>query len=195
MSYLRWKRYRMGGVYRLFVPSKKWNRGEAERFFWRWMKISLLLVLVVGVVVQVLATRYVLGVDGQRVGCLPWRVYFTEKAKGAPYEPKRGDLVRFSGHGMDHPGFPDGIQITKFVAGVPGDTIEVKNDRLYINGTFSGRLWLLKTLGKEGGAFDRFEVVPSGRYFLLGTTPNSYDSRYWGFVESRQIMGRAHALL
>lgn len=62
-----------------------------------------------------------------------------------------------------------GTRMVKRVAGVPGDRVETK---------------------------DGFTVVPPDRYFVLGdNTGNSYDSRYWGFVERDKIQARAEAVL
>ena len=64
----------------------------------------------------------------------------------------------------------DGRLLIKRVAGVPGDHVRL---------------------------FDGREVqVPADRYFLTGDNrDNSFDSRYWGFVDRRQILGRARAVV
>lgn len=89
----------------------------------------------------------------------------------------------------------------KRVIGMPGETVEYREDVLYVNNepieeeflidipeeelTFysSGNFSLLTLLGEE--------VVPEGHYFVLGDNRlNSRDSRSFGFVEDDSILGK-----
>ena len=89
----------------------------------------------------------------------------------------------------------DGKIIAKLVAGVPGDRVLIKNDRAYVNGQFIGELILNGKLGKSPGAFDRDEIVPEGKLFVIGTLPRSYDGRYWGFLNQDVLIGHVTPLL
>ncbi|ABO59640.1 signal peptidase I (plasmid) [Burkholderia vietnamiensis] len=131
--------------------------------------------------------HYRVGIDLTSIRCLPERLYWVKL--GAPKELKRGDVVAFfAPKGLMLPRF-DGKMIAKQIAGLPGDVITVRNDRAYVNGKLIGALILNSKLGRGPGAFDRQEVVPPGKVFLVGTMPRSYDGRYWGFLDQRELVG------
>ncbi len=127
--------------------------------------------------------------------------------------PERGDVMVFR--------FPqeESINYIKRVVGLPGDNIEYRNKRLYINGQpvpveevdgyafeesgkrqiFAKRL--VETLGgvrheilvdeSKRSTNMRFSV-PQGHYFVMGDNRDySNDSRYWGFVPEANIVGKA----
>jgi conjugal transfer pilin signal peptidase TrbI len=157
----------------------------------RFLKNSLvgtaLAFLVVGAGVTAFRQQYRIGVDIDPVRCLPEHVYWVKLH--APADVRRGAVVAFiAPHGLMLPRF-DGKMIAKEVAGLPGDHIVVKSDRAYVNGVFAGRLILNAKLGRGPGGFDRDEIVPPGKVFLLGTLPRSYDSRYWGFLDQKRLIG------
>ena len=135
------------------------------------------------------SAQYRIGLDVQRVACLPWQVYLIARQ---PYKPtvERGDILMFrTDLALFRRQFPGVDAIAKLVAGLPGDRIEVRDNQLFINGVYWDRLWLLGFLEAEDGAFDRTFVVPEGYYFLAGTAPGSYDGRYWGTITAEQVTG------
>lgn len=142
------------------------------------------------VAVNVFHVPYHIGVDGQKERCLPWSVFLIKRAPPGNILP--GDLLQFKAADIGH-GF-SGLVFIKQVAGVPGDRIRVSNDTLYINDRPVDNLWLVKTLGKKTGDFDRSFTVPPGEYFMMGTTPQSFDGRYWGTIHASQILGSATPL-
>lgn len=133
---------------------------------------------------------YHLGVDGQKARCLPWSVFIVKKS--VPVEVRQGDLLQFRVDGIGH-GF-DGLLFVKMVGAIPGDRVEIRGDELFVNGSSRGKLWLIKTLKKRPGDFDRVFVVPPDEYLMLGTTPESFDGRYWGTVKKEQILGSAYPI-
>lgn len=137
--------------------------------------------------VNLLGFPYHLGVDGQNARCLPWSVFVVKKT--VPVEIHLGDLLQFRVDDIGH-GF-DGLLFVKMVGAIPGDHVEIRNDEMFINGRSRGKLWLIKTLKKRPGDFDRTFVVPPGEYLMLGTTPESLDGRYWGTIKKEQILGSA----
>ncbi len=136
---------------------------------------------------NVLDFPYKLGADGQKVRCLPWSVFIIKDRR--PDHIAKGDLIQFRGGDVGY-GL-SGLLWVKIVGAVPGDTVEIKNDQLFVNGVFYDKLWLLKTLRKESGYFDKTFVVPPGEYLMLGTAQESFDSRYWGTIKKEQIIGSA----
>jgi len=102
------------------------------------------------------------------------------------------NYVAFESKGMT-PYFPDGTHVIKSAAGMPGDKIKV-NEHVYVNGTEWGKLIHHDKLGKNIEEFSREETVPSKKLFALGVHPRSFDSRYWGYVDVSQIIGKAYAI-
>lgn len=135
-----------------------------------------------------LSERVRIGYDGQDIPCLPWRVFVAWL--GAPVLPDQ--LVAFRSVGIE-PVLPDGTIIVKRVAGVVGDRIRIESGVVYVNDVerahFSPNT--LRALKKPADAFDRTYVLGPGELLVLGDSPISYDSRYWGPISATQVMGRA----
>jgi signal peptidase I len=109
---------------------------------------------------------------------------------------KRGHVVIFK-----FPQDPD-RDFIKRVIGLPGETVEIKDKVVYINGKALDEPYahfleppLSRTdpeygraTGEESGPW----VVPPGNLFVMGDNrDNSHDSRYWGFLPEDQVKGRA----
>jgi len=96
--------------------------------------------------------------------------------------PKRGDVVVFR-----FPRDPDRDFIKRVIA-VPGDTVEVVDGAVFVNGK-----QLADDYITNPGKYDTpKQVVPNGQYFVLGDNRgSSYDSHEWGFVPEDNIIGQA----
>lgn len=113
---------------------------------------------------------------------------------------KVANIDRFDVVVFDAPDDP-GKQYIKRVIGVPGDTVEVRDDVLFVNGEEVPEEYLSLeyfTIAESDNFTDDFnlpiltgmEEVPEGKYFLLGDNRiNSKDSRFFGFVEENAIIG------
>jgi len=96
-------------------------------------------------------------------------------------EPKRGDVVIF-----EAPKAP-GEDYIKRMIGLPGDHIEVKEGKLFINGNEIVEEWIHEPMIYTG-SWD----VPENSYFVLGDNRNhSSDSHSWGFVPRENLVGNA----
>jgi signal peptidase I len=96
--------------------------------------------------------------------------------------PQRGDVVVFR-----FPGNPD-RDFIKRIIGEPGDTVEIKNGTVYIDG---GALDEPYITSKPTYTYGPAEVPPK-QYFVLGDNRNnSYDSHVWGFLPEENIIGQA----
>ena len=99
--------------------------------------------------------------------------------------PSRFDIIVFRG--------PDDASIlyVKRIVGLPGDEINIRDGRVYVNDSTEPLRYDF-VQGAMTGNWGPF-IVPDGQYFVLGDNRgNSVDSRHWNstFVEREQILGR-----
>ncbi|MBF0224841.1 MAG: signal peptidase I [Desulfobacterales bacterium] len=106
--------------------------------------------------------------------------------------PANGDIVVFI-----YPKDPKKDYI-KRVVGIGGDTVEIKNKQVYVNGeifktgheSYSDNIIYPLTMGTRDNLSPT--TVPDGHLFVLGDNrDNSYDSRFWGFVPLKAVKGKA----
>lgn len=98
----------------------------------------------------------------------------------------RGDIIIF------HPPIEgkENIYYIKRVIGLPGDTIEGKDEYVYINGEKLEESYVRSLLVNDFGPY----TVPDDCYFMMGDNrTDSYDSRFWEnkYVSSDKIIGKA----
>lgn len=103
---------------------------------------------------------------------------------------KMGDVIVFKA-----PNSPD-KDFIKRIIGIPGNSVMVKDEKVYLNGNILDESsYLNSTVRTFGGSFlrDGEEVtVPEGNYFVMGDNRSySSDSREWGFVPKKNIIGGA----
>jgi signal peptidase I len=109
--------------------------------------------------------------------------------------PRRGDVIVFKFH------LDTKRDFIKRVIGVPGDTVEVRDGTVFINGQPLQEDYVLDTPNYTYGP----KTVPEGHYFVLGDNRrNSFDSHSWGsscppqqqcdFVPEENIIGQAWLL-
>ncbi|MFA4888330.1 MAG: signal peptidase I [Candidatus Omnitrophota bacterium] len=117
------------------------------------------------------------------------KIPFTDWRLPALRQPKRGDVVVFI-----YPEDRSKDYIKRLIA-LPGESVEIKNGTIYINGQpllepqFSQRFYYNRgDFANEGQKI----IVPKDSFFMLGdNSGSSKDSRYWGFVPHKNILGKA----
>lgn len=145
-----------------------------------------------------IAMHYGLSMDPQYQSCLPWSNFLV---KYGPTKPLPGELVLFHDRKIDAISGGKPIEVVKMVAGVPGDRVKITRTSIWIAGPqgpyrYWGKRWLMPWVRYKHLHVLPPEIitVPKGQYLLMGTTPGSYDGRYWGLVPARNIIGSAWAL-
>jgi len=110
-------------------------------------------------------------------------------------DPKRGEIIVFI--------YPEdrSKDFIKRVIGIAGDTIEIRSKQIFLNG--------MPYEDKHGVYVDGFVIpgaiqprdnfgpvtVPKGSVFTMGDNRDqSYDSRFWGFVDLKDVMGKAYVI-
>jgi signal peptidase I len=101
--------------------------------------------------------------------------------------PQRGDIVVFSPtqklkeqHVQD--------TLIKRVIGLPGEKVEIKEGRVYIDNHLLPEKYTAEHLRYQWGPV----IVPAHSYLVMGDNRDrSYDGRYWGFVPQANIIGKA----
>ena len=121
---------------------------------------------------------------------LPEKVFVVSKFD---HNIHRGDYASFVWHGTPH--FPKGIEFVKIIRGVPGDLVEFRGRRVYINGEFVSDAKEFSLKG-EPLALGPAGVIPPGKFYVNATNKNSLDSRYalTGWIDEKAIIGRAFAV-
>jgi signal peptidase I len=105
-------------------------------------------------------------------------------------KPQRGDVVIFR-----YPNNPSEFFI-KRVIGLPGETVEIRNNQVKVYNannqggvTLNESYYLSGTVPTSGEVFQK---LGADEYYVLGDNrPASSDSRSWGVLERRFIIGRA----
>lgn len=137
------------------------------------------------------------------------RIPFTRAHFPGYGEVERGDILVF-----DPPHEPD-LKLVKRLIGLPGDTLEMRDQVLYLNGEAQEEPYVKhvdlpdapdpwmswqRSYLAPGADVDTYRptrdnwgpiVIPEDRYFMLGDNrEESLDSRYWGLLEGWRLEGR-----
>jgi len=118
----------------------------------------------------------------------------TDKISYRIGDPKRGDVVVFHAPPAANCPVGTGCDFIKRVIGTPGETIEVKNDAIYVDGVALEEDYIPDEFDILPGTFtrDRAITLSEKEYFVSGDNrPYSSDSRAWGPIEREDIVGKA----
>ncbi len=133
---------------------------------------------------QILVNKFIYGV----------KIPFTDGWTLIPVKnPQRDDIVVFK-----YPEDPS-KDFIKRVVGIGGDTIEIINKKVYVNGSLvEGKPYAIHkdNIVYPGMRSPRDNLgkitVPEHKLFVMGDNrDNSHDSRFWGFVDLKAVRGKA----
>jgi signal peptidase I len=154
------------------------------RAFLRDVLTTLILAVVIYLGLQITVQTYVVHEDCMEPNFQEGQRVIVNKVIFKLHEPERGDVI------ILHPPPPYDSQGTPFIKRIialPGDTIEVKNGAVYVNGSELHEPYI-----KEPASYTlRFETVTGG-YFVLGDNRNNANDSHTGWLVPRQnIIGKA----
>lgn len=144
---------------------------------------SLLVAVVLAFIIHTFIMQNFRIPSGSMIPTLQIQDYiFASKLSYRFNEPKRGDIVVFK-----YPKDTTRFFVKRLIA-VGGESVALKNSKLYIDGRQVAEDYL-----PEGLRFPDYGpvTVPEGNYFMMGDNRNnSSDSRDWGFVTESLIVGK-----
>ncbi len=122
---------------------------------------------------------------------LPYTLFLQTPKK----EFTAGIIVTFKYQFKNYFKYTQGDNFTKIIGCSQGQTIlRIKND-FYCNGGMIGTALTKDGKGNFIESVDFNEIVPQGKYFMIGTNPKSYDSKYFGYVDEKDILGVTYGIL
>ena len=166
---------------------------KKEPVNWKAELISWVQVIVAAALIALFLTNFIIANSEVPTASMEKTIMSHDRIIGSRLsylfsDPERGDIVIFH-----YPDDPTGkTYFVKRIIGLPGDTIDIHDGGVYINGSDTplDEPYLWEEMQTEGNL--HYEV-PEGCYFMLGDNRNdSRDSRYWinTYVEEDQIIAK-----
>lgn len=170
-----------------------------------WPLFSIQCLLVLGVVLAggfwFMSTYIICVAPAGIKPCIPGRVFLVERKLQSAFNSelniKRGDAIVFRTDDRTGPYYQPGVRFAKYVRGTAGDRVVIDpSGKVHVMGRgyyFSSALEqpVVQRLGRGMEDFKKDYTLASGAYFVMGTLPHSFDSRYWGPVRGDQVVGKA----
>lgn len=119
------------------------------------------------------------------------KIPFTDKRILQITKPKRGDIIVFK-----YPEDPSRDFIKRVIA-VEGDIVGGMNKKVVVNRQILDEPYVQHTDNSAVGSISQRDnfgpfIVPKNKYFVMGDNRDqSYDSRFWGYVDIKDIKGKA----
>jgi signal peptidase I len=102
---------------------------------------------------------------------------------------KDGDIIAFKKYFEDKY-IPENAILTKYIACNEGEELE-EIDKVYYCNNSSIPIGIAKETDSKGIKVNNFKyngIIPENKIFVMGTSKNSYDSRYFGFIDKNKIL-------
>lgn len=138
-------------------------------------------------------SNFAIAWDRQVMRCLDVRFLLVDKRDR---RPQRDAILTYVSRQASHI-IKDGTVVGKYLRGMPGDRVEIRPDEtILINGkeVAKGMPHLFSISEADKARFFGSRVLGANEYWVMGTEPMSFDSRYWGPIHREQILGRAYAI-
>ena len=163
------------------------------------MKINKFCIFSITFILMLFFMKYWhIGLSYQNTESMPEGFYFTyysnsiKKNDTIIFNPKLSIanmiIKRYGAKGFK----PKDIFLLKKVVGIPKDFLCIKKNNVWIN---NKKIAFIKKYDSKGRKLPRFNfcgIIPKNLFFVQGTSsPNSFDSRYFGFIKKTQIFSKA----
>jgi signal peptidase I len=163
-------------------------------FVWEIVKIAIIAFVIVAPIRYFLFQPFIVSGESMHPSFESGDYLIVDEISYRLSDPQRGDVVVFNAGFI--PGYA-GQRFIKRVIGLPGETVNITNGQVEV--IKDGRTAVLdeKYLSRPEGYplktyGDKNITLNSDEYFVLGDNrPYSYDSRMWGVVQRKDIIGKA----
>lgn len=163
-------------------PAGEVSRWDNARLLIREIVETVVLALLIFLLIRVVIQNFRIEGYSMEPNLHQGQYLIVNKAVYWLHPPERGDIVVFA-----FPRAPD-RDFIKRVIGLPGETIEIRNGSVYIDGVLLDEPYLSEP---THGTVPPRTLAP-GEYFVLGDNrDNSSDSRSWGPLPQDKIVGKA----
>ena len=168
------------------------EKTENEPFSWKAEIISWIQIIVAAVAIAFVLNNFVIANSRVPTGSMIPTIMAKTRVIGSRLsyinsDPERGDVVIFH--------FPDGptgkTYYVKRIIGLPGETVDIVDGKVYIDGSDTplDEPYLAEPMEGSWGPYE----VPEGSYFMMGDNRNnSLDARYWEnqYVKKDKIIAK-----
>nr|WP_229757675.1 signal peptidase I [Paenibacillus marchantiophytorum] len=164
---------------------------------WEWIKALVIAGVLVIIIRWFLFSPFIVDGDSMRPNFSTGERLIVNKIVYDIRSPKRGEVIVFHA--------PEGKDYIKRVIGLPGETVKVTGDKVFINGQEIDQPFIKEAIeqaNKDGHPYNTLSdypetKIPDNEIFAMGDNrPNSKDSRAKsvGFVPYDKIVGRAEVI-
>lgn len=158
---------------------------KKESGLWEFIKVVVISVAIVLPIRAYIAQPFIVSGASMEPNFHDGEYLIIDELTYAFRKPERGEVIVFR-YPLNTSEF-----FIKRIIGLPGETVEIKNGKILINGEVFPETYISAEIKKE--------TLPSlaakldmNDYFVLGDNrPKSSDSRFWGALPKDKIMGRA----
>lgn len=144
------------------------------------------IVIIAGIGLVLIALRGTIAINISE--SLPVGIYLQKGSE----DVKRGDIVLFYSTRINQDAaergyIRKGSKLGKRVVAIEGDHLQTGKKTIIKGQVISTKIQLKDSQNRPMEIFEYQGKVPPGHIFVIGDTPGSYDSRYYGFVQKSDI--------
>lgn len=162
--------------------------------YWReWLKTMVLALIILGMLNSWVFNISTVKGQSMQPTLVQQERLFINKFIYKFHTPVRGDIIIL--HDPVLSARTDSKLLVKRVIAIGGDTIEIRNHRVYINQVEQQESYIDSSIGDED---QKPLIVPEGQYYVMGDNRHagmSKDSRIFGTIALKQIVGRADFII
>ena len=167
----------------------KFQRLKRSAIYFFELTKYVLIFIIIGLLLQLfVATIFRISGISMEPNFFDGQFVLVDKLTYESSSPKRGDVVI-----MKFPADPENRKFIKRIIGLPGETVEIKNNDILINGIRIQETYLERNIRTRP---DLKRELNDDEYFVIGDNrENSNDSRFWGPLPENAIIGKAQIVL